>query len=150
MEGNPAALKSTATGSGPARPPTERSRSAGTRISATTPPRGGSGICVSGGTTGNEECFARVVNTDATLCLNATHCTHHLIAYERNNGTQMTWGGDSGSPVYSLDEDGNVEVHGTHVGLSRASYGGGAQTFTHYATKYSTIRYSFGGVVRSW
>lgn len=70
--------------------------------------------------------------------------------YERDNGTQMTWSGDSGSPVYTLNEDGNAEVHGTHVGLARTSYGGGAETFTHYATKYSTIRYSFGGYVRSW
>ncbi|MFF0579841.1 chymotrypsin family serine protease [Streptosporangium saharense] len=113
-------------------------------------PAGGSGICVSGGKSGNEECFARVTNTDATVCFSGqSACTQHLMAYERDNGSQMTWGGDSGSPVYTID-NGNVDAHGTHVGFERRSYGGGAAKYLHYAMKYSTIRHYYGGVIRNW
>ncbi|MEU9831716.1 hypothetical protein AB0D67_09250 [Streptosporangium sp. NPDC048047] len=114
-------------------------------------PDGGSGICVSGGVTGDERCFAKITNTSATVCF-ANHggCTQNLLAYERANGEQMTWSGDSGSPVYSLISDGSAEMHGTHVGLERYAYGGGAEKYVHYAVKYSTIRYNFGGTVRNW
>ncbi|MEV4097862.1 hypothetical protein [Streptosporangium saharense] len=113
-------------------------------------PAGGSGICVSGGKSGNEECFARVTDTDATACLIGQNaCTRHLMVYERDNGSQMTWDGDSGSPVYTLD-NGNVDAHGTHVAIERRSYGGGAAKYLHYAMKYSTIRYTYGGVIRNW
>lgn len=113
-------------------------------------PAGGSGICVSGGNSGNEECFARVSHTNATACLIGQNaCTEHLLVYERDNGSQMTWGGDSGSPVYTI-ADGKVDAHGTHVGIERFSYGGGAAKYLHYAMKYSTIRYTYGGTVRNW
>ncbi|MGI5487050.1 hypothetical protein [Microtetraspora malaysiensis] len=100
---------------------------------------------------GFEECFARVTDTDATVCFPQNPgCTYHLLTYERDNASQMSWSGDSGSPVYTLNNDGTANIHGMHVGIAVLSGGGGARWHVHYAEKYSTIQSAFGGSIRNW
>jgi hypothetical protein len=104
-----------------------------------------SGICVSGGVTVNEFCFARVTSTNATICTN-DGCTTGVMRYERDDGHRMAQSGDSGAAVYVINPSGTVDVTGIHIGTG--TYSGGR--VVHYAEKYSAIQYQFHGQIRNW
>jgi streptogrisin D len=100
---------------------------------------GRTGICVSGQANGSEQCGASVRSTSATFC-NADGCTSGLMLYSRGSGSQMTWNGDSGAPVYFRNQSNNLaHVVGMHIARSCSG------ECLHYAEKYTTIQNSYGG-----
>jgi hypothetical protein len=116
-----------------------------------------SGLCVAGGVTVNEICFATISSTSAVFCANfdpdlppAAQCTTNLIQYARTDGAQMTQGGDSGSAIYDLDPygHGTAEIVGMHIGRSQHTRNGHL-FHTGYAEKYSGIQGQFRGGINN-
>ena len=99
---------------------------------------GRTGICVSGSTTGTEKCGASIRAYNETLC-DSAGCTTGLLRYSRGSGTQMTFSGDSGAPVY-FHNNSNNEAHiiGLHVGNLRGFDG----SYQQYAETFSGIALS--------
>ncbi len=116
-----------------------------------------SGVCVAGGVTVSESCFASIVSTSAVFCPNldpdlppSSQCTTNLIQYARTDGAQMTQGGDSGAAIYDLDPHGHgtAEIVGMHVGRHQGVRNGHL-FHTGYAERYAAIQAQFRGGINT-
>ncbi|MEU5977648.1 helix-turn-helix domain-containing protein [Streptomyces sp. NPDC047315] len=120
-----------------------RSEFTATQVSGASDPTlghpGQTGICVSGGGYATEErCGASIRNLNATLCVQG-QCTNGLATFSRGSQSQMAGYGDSGGPVYFVNNsNGRLHMQGIYVGGSPYQY---------YLEKHSNIRSLFSGSV---